>query len=166
MLFGIKKEVVMAITGTMEFGDSTSTITKSSEYALYSSFEDMVLGVEGGVAISTVAVDQASFGYTFDVLLCAKFRKLAELWKDETIHISSLTEMENHRAYQEIIGMGQPTVPLILQELVNDPDWWFMALDALVDAPPSLEGSDGNLIKLSTTWIEWGKSNGYLPVTQ
>lgn len=156
----------MAIQGTMGFVDSTSITTKSSEYALYSSVEDLALGTEGIVAIGTVPVDPASFGYTFDVLLCAKFRKLAELWKDETIHISSLTEMENHRAYQEIIGMGQPVVPLILQELVNDPDWWFMALDALVDAPPSLEEADGNLIKLSTKWIEWGKSNGHLPVTR
>ena len=156
--------------GTMGFVDSTPPITtKSSDYAPYTSIEDVVPRAEGVLAIGTVAVGPASFGYTgytFDVRLQAKFRKLADLWKDETIHISSLTEMENHRAYQEIIGMGQPVIPLILQELVNDPDWWFMALDALVDAPPSLEEADGNLIKLSTKWIEWGRSNGYPPVTQ
>jgi hypothetical protein len=162
----LSKEVVMAILGTMGFVDSASITTNSSDHALYSSAADVVLGAEGVAAIGTVALGPASFGYTFDVLLCAKFRQQAELWKDETIHISSLTEMENHRAYQEIIGMGQPVVPLILQELVNDPDWWFMALDALVDAPPSLEEANGNLIKLSTKWIEWGKSNGHLPVTR
>ena len=166
MLFGIKKGVVMAIPGTLGFVDSRSITTKSSDDAFYSSAGHVVLEDEGVVDIGTVAVGRASLRYTFDVLLCNKFRKLAEQWKDETIHISSLTEMENHGAYQEIIGMGQPAVPLLLQELVNDPDWWFMALDTLVDEPPHLEGADGDLTKLSAKWIEWGKSNGYLPVAR
>jgi hypothetical protein len=57
-----------------------------------------------------------------------QFHKLAKTWKEETAYLSSVTTMANHPAYQEIIKMGWPVVPLILQELQRKPDHWFWAL--------------------------------------
>ena len=148
---------------TVELANS-EPITSSSRGDLYYSFpEDAALRPqEMPAAISATTVVSGLRGHTIDVFLCGKFRELADKWKAETVHISSRTKLENHEAYQKIVGMGQVVIPLVLQELLNDPDWWFMALDALVDNPPTLEGAEGDLIKSSCAWIEWGKSNGYL----
>ena len=156
----------MAISGTVGFADSKSITTESPDFADCSFAEEVVLGAEEVAAIVATTMTSGSLGHTFDVLLCEKFRTLGKRWRAETIQISSLTDIESHAAYQEIINTGQGVIPLILWELVNDPDWWFMALDALVEVPPATEGDEGNLMALSAKWIEWGKSNGYLPGTQ
>jgi len=46
-----------------------------------------------------------------------RFQRLASKWRDETSHLSSYTDRVLHPAYQEIIGMGDVAVPLLLQDL-------------------------------------------------
>src|SRR5437762_230782 len=65
-----------------------------------------------------------------------RFRSLARQWKKETAHLSSAARMARHPAYQEIIGMGQPVVPLLLAELKSKPDFWFAALRAVTGEDP------------------------------
>jgi hypothetical protein len=48
------------------------------------------------------------------------FLALAAQW--ETGMLSLVQKMVMHPAYQRIIGMGQPVVPLILRELEQEPD--------------------------------------------
>ncbi len=156
----------MAAAGTIKFTDSESITTESSDFSCRNFAEETLLQTSKVAVVGVGTISSGFSGYTFDVLLCDKFKTLAERWKAETIHISSLSDIESHSAYQEIISMGQAVVPLILWELVIDPDWWFMALDSLVDTPPPLEGDDGDLMRLSAKWVDWGESNGYLPSTQ
>ena len=60
----------------------------------------------------------------------ARFKKLARAWKAETELVSKIAKRVIHPAYQKIIGMGEPAIPLILQDLVeNGPDDWFWASD-------------------------------------
>jgi hypothetical protein len=46
-----------------------------------------------------------------------RFRRLEAVWNAETGYLSSETEIVEHPAFQEIIGMGQAVVPLMLQDL-------------------------------------------------
>ncbi len=156
----------MVAAGTIKFTDSKSITTESSDLSCCNFAEEILLQTSKVAAGGASTISSGFLGQTFDVLLCDKFKTLAERWKAETIHMSSLSDIEGHGAYQEIISMGQAVVPLILRELVIDPDWWFMALDSLVDTPPPLEGDDGDLLRLSAKWVDWGESNGYLPPTQ
>ena len=83
-----------------------------------------------------------------------RFNKLATEWKQETSHISTLGKRYKHKAYGEILSMGESAVPLILNELRRDTDWWFDALEKLTNRNPArnaqtfYEGVD--------EWISWG----------
>jgi hypothetical protein len=59
------------------------------------------------------------------------FLKLTEQWQRETAMLSVVSKISMHPAYQRIIGMGQPVVPLIMRELEREPDHWFWALSAI-----------------------------------
>ena len=91
-----------------------------------------------------------------------RFRELVDEWKSDTLYLSSTTALINHHAYRAIIEMGKEVVPLVLKELEANPDWWFTALEALTDSPPTLEGIEGDLEQSTRVWVEWGKSRSYL----
>jgi hypothetical protein len=64
-----------------------------------------------------------------------RFADLAALWKTETRFVSNVATKLMHIAYQKIIGMRPPVVPLILQDLIdNGPNDWFWALHVITDA--------------------------------
>lgn len=50
------------------------------------------------------------------------FRELARQWREDTLYISSITDMATHPAYQRIIGMGPAVLPLLLRELQQTRD--------------------------------------------
>lgn len=89
------------------------------------------------------------------------FLQLAEQWRQETGMYSIVSKIVIHPAYQRIIGMGQPVVPLIFRELEREPDHWFWALQAITGENPVLTTQRGNLTKMAEAWLEWGKTNGY-----
>ncbi|MDZ8187073.1 MAG: hypothetical protein RMX96_19775 [Nostoc sp. ChiSLP02] len=90
-----------------------------------------------------------------------EFRELAEQWRRETGMLSVISKISMHPAYQRIIGMGQPVVPLIMRELEREPDHWFWALNAITRANPVKPEQRGRLQQMAQAWIEWGKANGY-----
>ncbi len=94
----------------------------------------------------------------------AVFECLVQRWHLERGATSSTMEMVLCPAYQTIIGMGQKAIPLILAELVSegdDPDHWFWALQVLTGANPVSEEDEGNLRRMSRTWLDWAASEGY-----
>ena len=92
-----------------------------------------------------------------------RFRELARKWKAATEFTSSLTDMATHPAYQQIIGLGRDSLPLIFEELRREPDWWFWALKAITGEDPVAQGDRGNLPKMTEAWLRWAEAHGYLP---
>jgi|SRR5215207_7238257 len=92
------------------------------------------------------------------------FRELADRWIDETEHVSNLNKALSHPAYQQIIGMGKvlPSfiIPLLLQELEQNPDHWLVALHEITkeDAAPE----DSNFEEAVQAWLSWGRGRGHL----
>jgi hypothetical protein len=91
-----------------------------------------------------------------------RFRQLAKQWKQETEHLSSTARMIRHPAYQEIIRMGEPAVPLLLAELRRDPDFWFAALRTITGDDPVPAASTGKVREMARAWIEWGRAKGLI----
>jgi type I restriction enzyme M protein len=92
-----------------------------------------------------------------------RFRKLSKNWKADTCLLSNITTKSMHPAYQQIIGMGEAAIPLILEELYNgDCADWFWALTAISSENPITSEQAGDIKKMSEAWIEWGKLKGYL----
>jgi hypothetical protein len=92
-----------------------------------------------------------------------RFRNLASAWKAETKFLSNITNKVMHPAYQKIIGMGESSVPLILEDLAdNGPNDWFWALTAITDENPITKEIAGNMAAMTEAWLQWGKKAGYL----
>ena len=98
---------------------------------------------------------------TDKVELEAEFKKFAEEWRLETGMLSLVTQKSMHQAYQRIIGMGQPVIPLILRDLEQKPDHWFWALRAITGDNPVKPEQRGRMKQMAQAWIQWGKEHGY-----
>ena len=94
--------------------------------------------------------------------LAKKFKRLLAEWQEESIVMSSITEMVMLPSYQAIIGMGPDAVRLILNELKHDPDYLFWALEAITGANPVLPEDEGNLNRMTNAWIKWGQESGII----
>jgi hypothetical protein len=90
-----------------------------------------------------------------------RFRKLAETWKRETAYLSNVAKKAMHPAYQGIIGLGEPAVPLILEELKCDPADWFWALTAITGENPVDPSVAGNIDGMTESWLKWGREQGF-----
>ena len=90
-----------------------------------------------------------------------KFDRLANQWKVERGPVSSISRMAIHRAYQQIIGMGNEAVCLILRELELRPDHWFWALVSITGADPVPHEDRGKIKKMAEAWVKWGREHGY-----
>ena len=64
-----------------------------------------------------------------------RFRRLESLWNAATAHLSSTSKIVNHAAFQEIIGLGQAVVPLMLRDMEERPRLWVWALPKTQPAP-------------------------------
>jgi hypothetical protein len=69
-------------------------------------------------------------------ILSARFNALAAEWKEATAFLSSTSAMVTHPAYQSIIGLGWPAIPLLLHDLEREPIHWFEALRAITGEDP------------------------------
>lgn len=96
--------------------------------------------------------------------LLEKFERLVKHWHVQRGVSSSVTQGALCPAYQSIIGMGSPAVPLLLRRLKSerdDPDQWFWALNAITGCQPVPEEDLGNFVKMACHWLNWGRQNGY-----
>jgi hypothetical protein len=91
----------------------------------------------------------------------SRFDALARTWREETAISSSLTAMFAHPAYRQIVELGPQIVPLLLQELERDPNYWFAALQELTGVDPVQPRDRGRLRAMADAWLRWGRANGY-----
>jgi hypothetical protein len=90
-----------------------------------------------------------------------RFATLAAEWKAERGHSSSISKLCTHSAYQQIVGMGEKAVPLLLRELEREPDHWFWALKAITGVNPVPQESRANIREMARHWVKWGHEQGY-----
>ncbi len=88
------------------------------------------------------------------------FAQRMEQWHVERGFTSSLSEMFACPSYQQIIGMGEKALPLILAQLRregDDPDHWFAALEAITGHDPIPEDAYGDTLKMAEAWLSWAE---------
>jgi hypothetical protein len=91
-----------------------------------------------------------------------RFSMLKAEWEADTAHLSSVTEIAMHPAYQQIIGMGPIAIPLILSEMKKKPDHWFWALKSITGEDPVLQENRGQIMQMTKAWLRWGIEQGYI----
>ena len=90
-----------------------------------------------------------------------RFSSLVDEWHHSQGVISNLTQLVMSPAYQQIIGMGEPAVPLIFRELEKRPNHWFWALKSITGIDPVSDESRGDIQQMASEWLEWGRKQGY-----
>ena len=91
-----------------------------------------------------------------------RFLLLADEWKSETAGLSSPRAIAGHPAYQKIIALGEPVLPLIFRDLKSNGGWWYPALRTLTGANPVPERAKGKPPLNDAAWLHWGQENGYI----
>ena len=109
--------------------------------------------------VNTSALQE--LGIKIDPKLVNKFSTLAEQWEREVEGMSSTARMSQHPAYQEIIQMGTQIVPLLLQQLTQNPLYWLLALEEITGENPIKPEQRGRVKQMAEAWFEWGKEQGY-----
>jgi hypothetical protein len=65
-----------------------------------------------------------------------------------------------HPAYQRIIGMGRPALPMIFKALHDRQEHWMWALRSITGEEAAAGAS--NFKAAAAAWLAWGKLKGYL----
>lgn len=97
-----------------------------------------------------------------DESIAEKFSRLTHQWKHDAAFVSSVHTMSMHSAYQQIIGMGDAAIPLMLSELAREPDHWFWALNAITGVDPVRPSDRGDIQKMAQAWLKWGRAKEFL----
>jgi hypothetical protein len=90
------------------------------------------------------------------------FRALADEWRAETEMHSSMSKKLRHPAYQKIIALGEPAIPLILRELRDRPGFWFEALITITRQSPVPPEERTDPRQARERWLNWGREKRYL----
>ena len=83
-----------------------------------------------------------------------RFDDLVRWWQRDTMLLSSSTAIINHAAYRQIIGIGDPAVPLILQEMSAGHLHWSAALAEITGANPAAGTKSPRAA--TEAWLRWG----------
>ncbi len=116
------------------------------------------MGMVSGLGISRPGVSVRTPGSHADIE--QQFAVLAYQWRVDTLYVSAGDEVVAHPAYKDIIALGHPALPLILQALLLWPGPWFEALRTLSGEDPVVDGSTFD--EAVAAWLEWGKAHGHL----
>ena len=67
-----------------------------------------------------------------------------------------------HAAYQELIALGPPALPLVFRDLEQTGDGPLSrALTAITGAHPVPAEQRGHIRAIAETWLRWARENGY-----
>jgi hypothetical protein len=100
-------------------------------------------------------------------------KKLEKKFKELSLRIRNharFTKLEfliQEAAYKELIAMGKDILPLLIQELEVNPEYWFHALKTITSQNPIKRGNQNKNSLIANDWKEWFQSqNGNNSVTQ
>lgn len=90
------------------------------------------------------------------------FRALAKQWRDATRFQSVVAQSTSHPAYRAIVQLGEEVVPLLLRELRQQPEPWFVALREITGVDPVRPEYRGDMRAIANAWLRWGHDSGLI----
>ena len=91
-----------------------------------------------------------------------RFEELADQWEEETFFLSRSDRAIAHPVHQEIVNLGRPVVPLILERMRSQGGHWFEALHQITGEDPVSPAGYGNIAAMQDSWLQWGEDHGYV----
>lgn len=95
--------------------------------------------------------------------LVPMFDGLKEKWYSETGLHSNSNVINSHPAYQAILAIGKPAIPLIIKEMrAGERGHWFHAVRHILgDGPEIPEAVRGRIRIMEKIYLEWLEERGY-----
>ena len=91
-----------------------------------------------------------------------RFQRLAAQWNATTRFRSNTHAPRTHPVYLELVALGEPIVPLILEELERGPNVsWFAVLATINGENPVPPAQAGCVDAMARAWLDWGRQRGY-----
>lgn len=94
-----------------------------------------------------------------------KFNILADRFETESQNYQTFTEYDNNKAFNEMIKMGYPIIPFVLERIQSHPSYLYLVLNSITYRDvDKLESShlDSNLEEQVLSWLNWGKEKKYI----
>ena len=91
--------------------------------------------------------------------MAIRFEVLKNRWVDDTKYLSNMTDILSHSDYKKIIRLGPSVLPLILEDLKDNDNFWFPALQELTGSNPVPEGNEGDMEAMRADWLNWAALN-------
>ena len=92
--------------------------------------------------------------------LRARFEELLALWQRDTMLFSDPDRIFGHPAFDRIVALGDPAVPLILEKVHKGSVFLCAALHAITGAEPAAD--DDTSLGFCDAWTRWGQAQGLL----
>ncbi len=93
--------------------------------------------------------------------IATRFIQLASEVEEDCMMVSISTHIALHPSYQEIIGMGEKVIPLLIKKLNETPVFWFWAIEAIAGINPVPKSHRGNIPEMVKDWKKWANVNNY-----
>ena len=145
--------------------DCNSYFTKGKQESYFSPIRDEWSSTSCIGTFSYVLIPKVNISsYELHDSLAQQFENYSLNWKNETRGYSTLLHKVRNDNFLDIISIGKPAIKFILEDLKKDSSFLFIALDHLVkihmsqESPIKVEDT-GNVKKIISLWIEWGKRN-------
>lgn len=124
------------------------------------------IGVSREAAAIVQSVNAARTEYTQPASrtewgLIEEFYLLKNAWRQKTIFRSSIKEITGCPEYKAIVNLGQPIIPLVLNEIKKVPGNWFFVLYDITGVNPVPEDEAGDTRAMRDRWLEWARQEGY-----
>jgi len=87
-----------------------------------------------------------------------KFEALAQAWSNEQPG-ASIVDYDS-AAYHQIIGMGWPALPFLLNRLRMGEGHWVYALTCVAGQQAHTDEMEGDADRVIEAWLDWGKKAG------
>lgn len=85
----------------------------------------------------------------------AKFNSLVARWRFETMFTSSTGDIVRNKNFQDLVALGEPIIPLIIEEISVKPDALMLALQLITGANPVADRNRGNMPEMASDWVDW-----------
>lgn len=90
------------------------------------------------------------------------FESLKYLWLEETKYSSNIFLTTNHPAHLTMIKLGSQILPLLIEDLQNDSNHWFITLNKITGENPVSQEHIGNVDEMRQDWINWAQINNVI----
>lgn len=90
------------------------------------------------------------------------FESLKFLWLEETKYSSNIFLTTNHPAHLTILQLGERVLPLIIEDLQNYNNHWFITLNKITGVNPVPPEHAGDVESMRGDWINWAKENNII----